>query len=165
MGSVPSSSIFSCISRLPPLFQLGCHYGFCTILLNLLLYQASLSSLVQLGCHYGFCTILLHLFLYWASPSSKPHLFVSPLMLYIHLILGLHFAQIPLTSIFTVSSIHPQNMSIPLQQRSLPRFLCDVSTPKPGTSPDLFRSSPFPCLALGPPQHSHACRFQKPRPA
>ncbi len=48
-GSVPSSSIFSCLGRLPPpLFSYDARSGFCTILLHLILSWPSPSSLVQL---------------------------------------------------------------------------------------------------------------------
>ena len=48
-----------------------------------------------------FCTILLHLLLSWVS-LSKPHLFMSCLMLSIHLILGLPITLVPGTFIFVV---------------------------------------------------------------
>ena len=53
-GSVPSSSIFSCLGRLPPpLSSYDARSGFCTIFLHLLLSWPSPSSLVQLGCQVG----------------------------------------------------------------------------------------------------------------
>ena len=92
LGSVPSSSIFSCLGcLLPPLSSYDAKSGFCTILLHLLLSWPSPSSpgwgsvpsssifscLGRLpppwsSCDAtsGFCTILLHLLLSWASPSS-----------------------------------------------------------------------------------------------
>ena len=46
------------------------------------------SSLLSIyAARSGFCTILLHLLLSWASPFSKPKLFMSCLMLSIHLII------------------------------------------------------------------------------
>ena len=60
-GSVPSSSIFSCLGRLlPPLFSYDARSGFCTILLHLLLSWPSPSSLVQLWCQVW---VLYHLLL------------------------------------------------------------------------------------------------------
>ena len=79
LGSIPSSSIFSCLGLLPP-------------------------PLSSYDARSGFCAILLHLLLCWPSPSSEPHLFMSHLMLSIHLILGLPLASVPLTSIFNVFS-------------------------------------------------------------
>ena len=69
LGSVPSSSIFSCLGRLPPpLFSYDAMSGFCTILLHLLLSWLSPSSLVQLWCQVG---VLYH------PPPSSPVLVVS----------------------------------------------------------------------------------------
>ena len=68
-GSVPSSSIFSCLGHLPPpLSSYDARSGFCTILLHLLLSWPSPSSLVQLGCHVW---VLYH------PPPSSPVLAVS----------------------------------------------------------------------------------------
>ena len=98
LGSVPSSSIFSCLGRFPPpLSNYDARSGFCTILLHLLLSwvisllpcpammpgRGSVPSSSIFSClghllpplssydaRSGFCTILLHLLLSWASPSS-----------------------------------------------------------------------------------------------
>ena len=68
-GSVPSSSIFSCLGRLPPpLSSYDARLGFCTILLHLLLSWLSPSSLVQLWCQVR---VLYH------PPPSSPVLVVS----------------------------------------------------------------------------------------
>ena len=62
-GSVPSSSIFSCLGcLLPSLSSYDARCGFCTILLHLLLSWLSPSSLVQLWCHVWV--------LYHPPPSS-----------------------------------------------------------------------------------------------
>ena len=64
---------------------------------------SSYSLLSSYNARLVFCTILLrHLLLSWTSPSAKPHLFTPWLMLSIHLILGLPFARLLLTSIFIV---------------------------------------------------------------
>ena len=71
LGSVPSSSIFSCLGRLPPpLSSYNARSGFCTILLHLLLSWVSPSSLVQLWCQVR---VLCH------PPPSSPVLAVSRL--------------------------------------------------------------------------------------
>ena len=68
-GSVPSSSIFSCLGRLPsPSSSYDARSGFCTILLHLLLSWTSHSSLVQLRCQVR---VLYH------PPPSSPVLAVS----------------------------------------------------------------------------------------
>ena len=68
-GSVPSSSILSCLGCLPPpLSSNDARSGFYTILLHLLLSWASPSSLVQLWCQVG---VLCH------PPPSSPVLAVS----------------------------------------------------------------------------------------
>ena len=68
-GSVPSSSIFSCLGRLlPPLSRCDAMSGFCIILLHLLLSWLSPSSLVQLRCQVR---VLYH------PPSYSPVLDVS----------------------------------------------------------------------------------------
>ena len=175
-GPVPSSSIFSCLGRLPPpLSSYDARSGFCTILLHLLLSWASPSSLVQLWCQVrvlyhpppsspvlgvsllpcpammpgqgsvpsscifsclgrlppplssydvksGFCTILRHLLLSWASPSSKPHLSMSCLMLFTHLILALPFARVPPTFIVCFTLF----LSSVLSTQTSATWRCDV---------------------------------------
>ena len=70
LGSVPSSSIFSCLGRLPsPLSSYDARSGFCTILLHLLLSWPS--PLSSYDARSGFCAILLHLLLSWPSPFSR----------------------------------------------------------------------------------------------
>ena len=69
LGSVASSSIFSCLGCLPPpLSSYDVMSGFCTILLHLLLFWSSPSSLVQQGCQVW---VLYH------PPPSFPVLVVS----------------------------------------------------------------------------------------
>ena len=69
LSSVPSSSIFFCLGRLPsPLSSYDARPGFCTILLHLLLSWPSPSSLVQLWCQVW---VLYH------PPPSSPVLAVS----------------------------------------------------------------------------------------
>ena len=82
-GSVPSSSIFSCLGCLPPpLSSYDARSGFYTILLHLLLSWASPSPLSSYDARSGFCTILLHLLLSWVSPSSLVQLWCQVWVLY-----------------------------------------------------------------------------------
>ena len=69
LSSVPSSSIFSCLGRLPPpLSSYDARSEFCTILLHHLLSWPSPSSLVQLWCQVW---VLYH------PPPSSPVMAVS----------------------------------------------------------------------------------------
>ena len=127
-GSVPSSSIFSCLGRLPPpLSSCDAKSGFCTILLHLLLSWASPSSLVQLWCQVR---VLYH------PPPSSPVLGVSLVQLW---------CQVRVL-------YHPPPSSPVLGVSLLP---CPAVMPSQGSVPS---SAIFSCLGrLPPPNHTCPC--------